>query len=258
MEYTNYKIGRNNKGNLVLWKVQEPRKIEYDNFTYKFLTIHYKIGVLGKSERTIKKNLEKYRADIPIIVDEFYNNKRKTFYDYSEMFSTLEDTQFTFGKLKGQDITTSDNVWYLETQSTKTDEPQSEVAKQRLLQLGNHLEHNGRVLNKNIVEALSNGYIRIIPTKNIHVNYSGVEDYWLNTEEYGKIKIEGVKLKTMSYNGFSYFLPVDENGVGKKIKGKGLIMRLDNKLTDENKLICKSLKIVSKKEINMELIMKIL
>lgn len=255
----NYKLGINNKGNYTLWLVFEPEKMFKNQYVYNMVTLHSYQGVLGKKESTVEKNLRKRGINIPVEVESLYEGKVKSFREFSESISSLTEDQFTFGKLIGEQISTSDNIWYLETQASKINEPQSEVAKQRLVELGNHIEDGVSVIKKPIKDALDRKSIIIVPDRNISCRIYGNYEYFLKTEEYGDIVFSGeLKFKEMWYNGFAYYLPQDEKGSGKKIKGKTLLLKISHQLTDGGHLLCTDLRFVTKKELELSKVMDLL
>lgn len=245
-----YKIGKTKTGFYTLWKIEELRFNTRDGSAYKTSSGHFYICSLGKKESTVLEKLKEYGID-KIEVDENYilPTKRSFYTNESEWISTLPEFVFPYGKLKGEDIRTCDDIYQLERSANKDN---NKFAKERLLLLGDHAEYNEKLIKKSIVEVLKKGYIRIEPKRNISANWNGQK--FLSTDEYGTISFDrriDDKIKVMFYNGFEYYLPVIK-GVGKKMKGKPCIIKIDNKLDEENNLIGLDFRLMTKKELELE------
>jgi hypothetical protein len=255
---TTYVLGKTNKGTFTLWrKVLETADYQFYTFDK---TRYYYLKALSKNEDKTLQLVAEYGIVSIDLDDRLIDTKYKFLWFNGETVSKLEPWQYPFGKLVGQDIRTSEDVWQLQ----RAAEQGNEFAHNRLIELGTHVIYEDKLIKVSEVEKLKaveelkvEKFVKLIPTCNLQVTTTG---YKLRTKEYGVIDFKrNIKAKEMYYDGYYYALPiVDDLGKSKRLKGVEVFIYLTGDVNEQGELIADKLKIPSKKEIELTKIMSFL
>ena len=130
-----------------LWNVSEVYKVPVNaNQWYEAQDFIY--------VQNLSKTLEGAKAKLQGAFDiDLELRGSSTFVKKSELLENFEVWQFTFGKLIGSDIRTCDDVWQLErAMDSEKGEDRKEIAKQRLIELGEVIQFDGNWIKKSELE----------------------------------------------------------------------------------------------------------
>jgi len=218
------KIGFTNKY-FTLWDVTtEDFYNSFNGKTYKSHTtthfIYYRN--LSMTELEAKKKATKLGCT-DLTVDEDLKGKHNS-WNSTEMFETptYDDNQFKYGKYKGKLITESTDINYLNWYSSDAD---CEIAKKRVTELDSNMcIWDGTLMSKDALknikklekikkEFANNGILELVIESNILD-----DEYKEFRTNVGNFELEpDFKIKKLWYNGYSYYLPLNEKNKSFKI-----------------------------------------
>lgn len=130
-----------------LWNVSEVYKVPINAYQWREQQDFVYVQNLSKTLEGAKAKLQgEFNVDLEL-------RGSSTFTRSSEILDSFEVWQFTFGKLIGSDIRTCNDVWQLNrAMNDERGEERKELAKQRLIELGEVIQFDGKWISKETLE----------------------------------------------------------------------------------------------------------